>query len=98
MSGMRRLNEPVRLDVRLGKDGRPAVVAMPPRGRQGSTRRTRAGTHLERVECVLDTWHVDDAWWTDHPVRRICHELQLESGTRCIVSWDLEQACWYVQR
>jgi hypothetical protein len=50
------------------------------------------------VEVVLDTWCVDDAWWSEHPVRRIYHELQLVGGTRLVVSWDMVRRCWLVQR
>ena len=91
---LRRLNEPVPADVRLGADGRPARVAW--RARRGA----RGGEHprLEPVEVVLDTWCVDDAWWSEHPVRRIYHELQLEGGTRLVASWDMVEQRWLAQR
>lgn len=91
---LRRLNEPVPADVRLGADGRPARVAWRvPRGARRGER-----PRLERVEVVLDTWCVDDAWWSERPVRRIYHELQLEGGTRLVVSWDMVEQRWLVQR
>lgn len=97
---LRRLNEPVPARVHLGADGRPARVAW--RARHGARAVQAAargdGARFERVEVVLDTWCVDDAWWSDHPVRRIYHELQLEGGTRLVVSWDMVEGCWLAQR
>jgi hypothetical protein len=85
MSGaVRRLNEPAPTQVQLGGDGRPCLVSW--RGR------------AEPVECVLDTWYVDDAWWSDRPLRRIYHEVQLETGVRLVLSWDLVGECWLAQR
>lgn len=93
MSALRRLNEPVPADVRLGADGRPARVAWRvPRGVRGTYHQ------MERVECVLDTWCVDDAWWTDRPVRRIYHEVQLLSGMRLVLGWDMVEERWLAQR
>lgn len=94
---MRRLNEPVPADVRLGADGRPARVAWRvARGARGA--QAQAARQLERVECVLDTWCVDDAWWSDRPVRRIYHEVQLVSGVRLVLSWDMVDERWLAQR
>ena len=94
MSGaVRRLNEPVPAQVRLGPDGRPAFVAW-----NGTGRGSRGGHRRERVECVLDTWCVDDAWWSERPVRRIYHEVQLVSGVRLVLSWDMVSEHWLVQR
>jgi hypothetical protein len=90
---LRRLNEPVPADVRLGADGRPAWVAW-----RGAGRGSRGGPRRDRVECVLDTWCVDDAWWGDHPVRRIYHEVQLVSGVRLVLSWDMVAERWLAQR
>ena len=81
---VRRINEPVPADVWLGDDGRPTRVSW--RGR------------AEQVECVLDTWYVDDAWWSDRPLRRIYHEVQLVTGVRLVLSWDLVAKRWLAQR
>lgn len=91
---LRRLNEPVPADVRLGADGRPASVAW--RAPRGARRGTRA-PH-ERVEVVLDTWCVDDAWWGERPVQRLYHEVQLVSGVRLVLSWDMIEARWLAQK
>jgi len=90
---LHRLNEPVPAEVRLGADGRPARVGW------RVTRGARSSRpQLEPVECVLDTWCVDDAWWSERPVRRIYHEVQLESGVRLVLSWDMVEARWLAQR
>ena len=90
---LRRLNQPTPADVRLGADGRPARVAWRvPRGVRGTSRQ------MEVVECVLDTWCVDDAWWSDHPIRRLYHEVQLVSGVRLVLSWDMIDSRWLAQR
>jgi hypothetical protein len=91
---LRRLNEPVPADVRLGADGRPARVSW-----RGAGRGSRGGERRhERVECVLDTWCVDDAWWSDKPVRRLYHEVQLVTGVRLVLSWDMVEGRWLAQR
>lgn len=93
MSSLRRLNQPVPADVRIGSDGRPTRVAWRvPRGVRGRHPR------MEPVECVLDTWYVDDAWWSGRPVRRIYHEVQLVSGVRLVLSWDMVEERWLAQR
>ncbi len=81
---LKRINEPVSADVWLGADGRPASVVWHQR--------------RERVECVLDTWYVDDAWWSERPVQRLYHEVQLDSGTRLVLSWDMVDGRWLAQR
>lgn len=91
---LRRLNEPVAADVRLDADGRPARVAW--RTRPGARRGERP-VH-EPVEVVLDTWCVDDAWWSERPVRRIYHEVQLVGGMRLVLSWDMVDERWLAQR
>jgi len=83
-SAVRRINEPVPADVWLGADGRPDRVSWRAR--------------IEGVEAVLDTWYVDDAWWSDRPVRRIYHEVQLDTGVRLVLSWDLVAQRWLAQR
>jgi hypothetical protein len=89
----RRLNEPAPASVRLGADGRPERVAW--RIDRGAP---RAQPRYEPVECVLDTWCVDDAWWSERPVRRLYHEVQLVSGVRLVLSWDLLANRWLAQR
>ena len=88
---VRRLNEPVPAAVRLGADGRPCAVAW--RAGVGCDAR-----RFEPVECVLDTWYVDDAWWSERPVRRLYHEVQLRTGTRLVLAWDIDAGRWSAQR
>lgn len=95
---LRRINEPVPAQVWLGSDGRPERVAW--RAARGASRGRagRVAQRVERVERVLETWYVDDAWWTDAPVRRIYHEVQLDGGVHLVLSWDLVTRQWLAQR
>jgi hypothetical protein len=91
---VRRINEPAPAQVWLDEHDRPTRVAW----RTTRPGAVRSGAAAERVECVLDTWCVDDAWWTERPVRRIYHEVQLVSGVRLVLSWDLVEQRWMAQR
>lgn len=89
---VRRINEPVPAQVILGANGRPEQVQWQPHSaRQGALRE-------DHVEHVVDIWYVDDAWWTDTPVRRMYHELQMAGGARLIAVYDLVAERWFVQR
>lgn len=81
---VRRLNEPRPVRVWLGGDDRPARVEW-----RGAVR---------AVEAVLDTWFVDDAWWGERPVSRVYHEVQLVTGVRLVLVWDLVAGRWLAQR
>jgi hypothetical protein len=65
---------------------------------RGARSREREQIPFEPVEAVLDTWCVDDAWWSDRPVRRLYHEVQLVSGVRLVLSWDMDAGRWQAQR
>jgi hypothetical protein len=95
---LRRINEPVPAEVWLGADGRPARVSWRGSGRHPRGTRRGGERRDERVECVLDTWCVDDAWWSERPVRRLYHEVQLVSGVRLVLSWDMVAERWLAQR
>ena len=89
---MRRLNEPEPAQVRLDGDRRPVRVRWHASGKRSETWREAD------VERLLDTWYVDDVWWTDTPVRRIYHECQLEGGVRRVLVYDLVSEEWMIQR
>ena len=50
------------------------------------------------VECVRDEWRVDEAWWTDRPVRRRYFELVLRGGADVVVFADRRSGEWWSQR
>lgn len=89
---VRRINEPLPARVDPGEDGRPGRVRWHQRGR------SRSGERNDRVECIIDAWYVDDAWWTSEPLRRMYYECQLEHGARIIILFDLVRRTWHVQR
>lgn len=88
-SQARPLNQPQATHVELSSEGQPLRVLW---GRSAGKRQ------MQLVEHVLDTWCVDDLWWSKQPLRRIYYELQLQSGARIVLSWDITEACWRVQR
>jgi hypothetical protein len=92
--GVRKLNEPEPAQVRLDADHRPVRV----RWQAGGSRPGRGQVREAGVERVLDTWYVDDAWWTGAPVRRIYHECQLDGGVRRVLVYDLGAKAWMIQR
>ena len=91
MSATRQLNPLRAARVLCDEEGLPTVISWQPRT-PGRRRRRR------RVELVLDRWHVDDAWWTGAPVRRIYHECQLVGGQRVLAVYDQLAGSWHVQR
>jgi hypothetical protein len=91
---VRRLNEPQPARVKLDLARRPESVLWWP----GGDLDRRASARQGRVEHVLDTWYVDEGWWTASPVRRMYYECQLEGGIRLILVYDLITHSWFVQR
>jgi hypothetical protein len=47
------------------------------------------------VEQVRERWVVEEAWWTDAPVRRAYAELVLADGGLAIVFEDLTGGGWH---
>ena len=52
----------------------------------------------ERVECVRETWLVEDRWWTDRPLRRRYWEVVTVRGRDLVVFHELERGEWFRQR
>ena len=82
---VRRLNEPVVARVRLDDNRQPVAVAY-------------GGRSWHRVESVLETWQVDDRWWTDAPIQRLYFTCQLDNGGAVTALYDVRAEAWYVQR
>lgn len=50
------------------------------------------------VDAVLESWLVEDRWWTDRPLRRRYWEVVTTCGRDVVVFRDLEERRWYRQR
>jgi hypothetical protein len=50
------------------------------------------------VDCVRESWLIEDRWWTDQPLRRRYWEVVTTCGRDVVVYHDLEDGRWYVHR
>ncbi|MHB1469656.1 MAG: hypothetical protein ACYCU0_15460 [Solirubrobacteraceae bacterium] len=50
-----------------------------------------------RVELVRETWLLEDAWWTERPLRRRYWEAIVQGGRSVVVFHDLCTAHWFTQ-
>jgi len=50
------------------------------------------------VDCVRESWLVEDRWWTDRSLRRRYWEVVTTCGRNLVVFRELEQRRWYRQR
>jgi hypothetical protein len=50
------------------------------------------------VDCVRESWLVEDRWWTDKPLRRRYWEVVTTCGRNVVVYHDLVDGRWYAQR
>jgi hypothetical protein len=49
------------------------------------------------VEFVRETWLLEDAWWTEHPLRRRYWEVLSDGGRAIVVFHDLCSGRWFTQ-
>jgi len=52
----------------------------------------------EVVDVVLESWLVEDRWWTDRPLRRRYWEVVTAGGRNVVVFRDLVAQGWQRQR
>jgi len=64
------------------------------RTRQDGTPLEVAG---ERVEAEVESWLVEDCWWTTQPVRRRYWETVTVRGRDIVVFRDLHSGGWFTQ-
>jgi len=76
---------------RLGEP-RPAVVRAAPEDGRPLT------VDGEAVEGVVETWLLEDRWWTDHPMRRRMWEVVTARGRAVVVHRDLVDGRWWRSR
>ncbi len=50
------------------------------------------------VEAILETWLLEDRWWTDEPLRRRYWEVVTIDGANRVVFHDLTRNDWWSQR
>jgi len=70
--------------VELDDSGAPAAV-----GRLG-------GSAVGRIECINETWRIDDEWWRQI-ISRLYYEVMLEGGKRVVLLQDLITSNWFIQ-
>ena len=75
---------------RLGEPRRVAVRAGP--------RGAPLVVEGRRVDCVRESWLIEDRWWTDRALRRRYWEVVTTCGRDLVVFCDLEDGRWYAQR
>jgi hypothetical protein len=50
------------------------------------------------VDCIRETWLLEDRWWTEEPLRRRYWEVITTSGSDHVVFHDLIGRGWWNQR
>ena len=50
-----------------------------------------------KVELIRETWLLEDAWWTERPLRRRYWEAIAEGGRSVVVFHDLCSGHWFTQ-
>ncbi|WP_157260800.1 hypothetical protein [Patulibacter minatonensis] len=75
---------------RLGEP-RPAVVDAAADGRPLTV-------DGEAVDGVVETWLLEDRWWTDRPMRRRMWEVVTARGRAVVVHRDLVDGGWWRSR
>ncbi|MEV4423631.1 hypothetical protein AB0L40_27235 [Patulibacter sp. NPDC049589] len=75
---------------RLGEP-RPAVVRAAPDGRPLTV-------DGEAVDGVVETWLLEDRWWTERPMRRRMWEVVTARGRAIVVHRDLVDGGWWRSR
>jgi CO dehydrogenase/acetyl-CoA synthase delta subunit len=52
----------------------------------------------EAVEAVVETWLLEDRWWTERPLRRRMWEVVTARGRAVVVHRDLVDGSWWRSR
>jgi hypothetical protein len=81
---LRALNEPQLVTVELDESGEPVTAGRP----DGQT---------AKIECVNETWRIDDEWWRQ-AISRSYYEVMLEGGKRVVLFKDLISNEWFMQQ
>lgn len=81
--GVRRLGEPRPARVRVADPAADVPAGCP------------ALVDGQRVQGIVETWLIEDRWWTDRPMRRRYWEVVTESGRALVVHRDLVDGRWW---
>lgn len=84
LGAIRALNSPRPLQVRESASGGPALVHLNQR--------------WLRVERLLDSWRIDDEWWSSQPIARLYYRVALAPAGDIVIFRDLLSGAWFRQQ
>ena len=82
---LRAVNEPQPVSVEIDSAGLPTTVGWAD-GQMGG-----------RIECINETWRIDDEWWRK-TISRLYFEVMIEGGKRIVLFKDLIADEWFMQQ
>jgi len=71
--------------VELNESGFPMTVGRPD------------GLTADKIECINETWRIDDEWWRQ-TISRLYLEVMFEGGKRAVLFQDLITHGWFIQQ
>ena len=81
---LRAINEPRAVALEVNESGLPTTVGRPD------------GLTADKIECINETWRIDDEWWRQ-TISRLYFEVMLEGGKRVVLFNDLIIGNWFMQ-
>ena len=82
-SGLIRVNQPEPVKVKENPNGEPVAILEGP---------------ARPVTAIVDTWRIDDEWWSREEVSRIYYNVILASGQHLTIFKNLVSGSWYRQQ
>jgi hypothetical protein len=97
--GIRPLDEPLPVQVKVDVNDRPIAIGVLKSKRAG---RNNAGERAficrwRQVSEVADSWRIDDEWWRKTAISRIYYRAIMEDGRSITIFQDLATGSWYRQ-
>lgn len=81
---LRRLNQPVGVEVRCDDRGLPRSI--------------RWDRRYRTVARLTDIWCVEDEWWRPRAVERVYFQVELTDGRSLTLYRDMVEDTWWMQR